>query len=916
MNSFFALCIAITSTILVVAVQKGQYHSSSSKDLETKALILSGWWDSYDTKNFSLDHCKWPGVTCNNGGYVIGINSELAYLSKPSFEKLNLLTFRHLVRVHIHGCQLGERIPTQIGALSELTYLNLSTNFLTGGLPLSIGNLTKLETLDISFNHISGSILPEVRNLRNLVALDLSWNSLNGSIPSQIGALLKLEILRLKANNINGHLPVSLGNLTKLEILDISSNQISGSIPAEIGNLSHLTYLNLQWNEIGGAIPSTLCQLTSLKALQLSLNEINGSIPTNIGNLTKLIYLHLESNKIMGSIPFSFYKLTNLVDLLLDSNQISGSIQKEIEMLKDLISLNLSNNKIHGVIPKELGQLTHLRYLDLSSNQLSCHIPLELGQLTKLIHLDFSSNQLSGQLQLELGHLPMLMFLSLSNNSLSGQIPYPHPDTTYFDLQTLILCNNRFSGTIPVQIAKLASIQQIDLSGNSIQGQIPVGLGEGENAVFLDINLSHNNLSGPIPQSLVYLRSLNLSYNALEGPIPLNIWRKFPVSIFFNNNLVYDSTYCPPFAHDQNPIRTKKKHQINIKIFLPLVVVVLVFVGFLLLYKLKSNKANPDQPPATKQGDTFKIWNFDGKIAYENIMEATEDFDIRYCIGTGGYGSVYKAELPNGRVVALKKLHKLEGENPMYDKCFKNEAKILSQIRHQNIVKLFGYCLHKRCMFLIYDYMERGSLFCALRYEHEALELGWVKRVNVVKSIAHALSYMHHDCTPPILHRDVSTNNILLDSKFEARLSDFGIARVLNPDSSNQTQIAGTRGYIAPELAYTMIINEKCDVYSFGVIALETISGSHPGEFIPSIARRSAAENVILQDFLDKRLPPPADLRVATDIVRVVSIALACLNPDPKSRPWMKEVSQEFLDNNPPKLSRPLHNLSMSELMN
>ncbi|PIN13723.1 Serine/threonine protein kinase [Handroanthus impetiginosus] len=343
---------------------------------------------------------------------------------------------------------------------------------------------------------------------------------------------------------------------------------------------------------------------------------------------------------------------------------------------------------------------------------------------------------------------------------------------------------------------------------------------------------------------------------------------------------------------------------------------VLVFVGFLLLRKLKSNKANPDQSLATRHGDIFKIWNFDGKIAYGDIIEAIEDFDIRYCIGTGGYGSVYRVELPNGRVVALKKLHKREGENSMYDKCFKNEAKILSQIRHKNIVKLFGYCLHKRCMFLIYDYMERGSLFHVLKYEHEALELDWIKRVNVVKSIAHALSYMHHDCIPPILHRDVSTNNILLDSKLEARLSDFGIARVLDPDSSNQTQIAGTCGYIAPELAYTMIVNEKCDVYSFGVIALETISGSHPGEFISSIIRRSTAENIILQDFMDKRLPQLVDLRVATDIVRVVSIALACLNPNPKARPSMKEVSQEFLVNNPPKLSRPMHNISMSELMN
>ncbi|KAK4387930.1 MDIS1-interacting receptor like kinase [Sesamum angolense] len=219
-------------------------------------------------------------------------------------------------------------------------------------------------------------------------------------------------------------------------------------------------------------------------------------------------------------------------------------------------------------------------------------------------------------------------------------------------------------------------------------------------------------------------------------------------------------------------------------------------------------------------------------------------------------------------------------------------------------------------MFLIYEYMERGSLFCILRDENEAVELDWVKRVNVVKGVAHALSYMHHDCNPPILHRDVSCNNILLDSKLEARLADFGIARLLDPDSSNQTQLAGTRGYIAPELAYTMVVNEKCDVYSFGVVALETMCGSHPGEFLNSMGQQSGENNIILQDFIDKRLPPPASIMVASDVIRIVSIALACLNPNPKSRPSMKQVSQELLVCRPPKIARPLNTISMLELVN
>ena len=149
-------------------------------------------------------------------------------------------------------------------------------------------------------------------------------------------------------------------------------------------------------------------------------------------------------------------------------------------------------------------------------------------------------------------------------------------------------------------------------------------------------------------------------------------------------------------------------------------------------------------------------------------------------------------------MVAVKKLHGTEIEEPAYLTSFMNEVRMLEQIRHRNIVKLHGYCLHNRCMFLIYMYMERESLFCMLSNEDEAVELDWSKRVNIVKNIAHALSYMHHDCTPPIIHRDISSNNILLNSELEGFVSDFGIVRLLDPDSSNQTLVVGTYGYIAP----------------------------------------------------------------------------------------------------------------------
>ncbi|KAM7465230.1 hypothetical protein LguiB_012792 [Lonicera macranthoides] len=217
---------------------------------------------------------------------------------------------------------------------------------------------------------------------------------------------------------------------------------------------------------------------------------------------------------------------------------------------------------------------------------------------------------------------------------------------------------------------------------------------------------------------------------------------------------------------------------------------------------------------------------------------------------------------------------------------------MLSNIRHKNIVKLYGFCLHNRCMFLVYEYMEKGSLFYALRDNAEAVELDWTKRVSVIKGIAHALTYMHHDCTPPIAHRDISSNNILLNSKQDAFVADFGAARLLSPDSSNQTVIAGTRGYIA--LAYTMVVTEKCDVYSFGVVALEILMGKHPGDLLSSLTS-PFTRNSTVNDVLDPRLSRPIDRLVEWDIVMVMRLVFSCISSNPKSRPTMQSVSQQFL---------------------
>ncbi|KAL7111150.1 hypothetical protein ACP275_05G069800 [Erythranthe tilingii] len=699
------------------------------------------------------------------------------------------------------------------------------------------------------------------------------------------GYVAEISMHQYNYNSFHSHYLEELDLLAFRQIvrIDLSKLMLSGHIPHRIGSLSKLTYLNLSKCNISGELPLSLSNLIKLESLDVSYNPISGAIPPGIGNLTSLVSIDLSNNFLEGRLPLSLANLTKLETLDLSNNRIGGAIPPGIGDPTSLVSLDLSYNQLQGNLPLSLSKLTKLQSLDLSHNYIHSAIPPGIGYLTRLISLDLSYNFfINGSLPSTLGRLTSLEFLSLSQSNLKD--------------------------FLQVGIANLSSIKIIDLRGNNISQHIPFELGYCANAHLLSIDLSYNNFYGTVPASLSNLKNINLSYNDLEGRIPIRVWYAFPNGSFLGNDRL-----LPP---GDSPT-----HELDTRVILPLALFFgclfpTMFIVFIYYY-FKGKKTTPVKPDLN-HGDIFKIWNYDGTIAYEDVIEATQDFDFTHCIGTGGYGSVYRAQLPTGKVVAVKKLHRFEGENPTFDACFRNEAKVLSEIRHRNIVKLFGFCLHKRCMFLIYEYMEMGSLFYVLRDSNEAVELNWAKRVNIVEGIARALSYMHHHCSPPILHRDISTSNILLNSKLEASVSDFGTARLLDPDSSNQTLIAGTHGYIAPELAYTMAVTEKCDVYSFGVVALETMFGNHPGDFLTSMfmSKLQFPQNLMLKDMLDKRLPSPDDegVKAARDVVRVVRIALTCVGSDPKSRPSMSRVCDQ-LDVRGPPLPMPLRSISISHLM-
>ncbi|KAM7465249.1 hypothetical protein LguiB_012811 [Lonicera macranthoides] len=548
---------------------------------------------------------------------------------------------------------------------------------------------------------------------------------------------------------------LNLPSFQNLQILYLYDCGLKGTIPYEIGMLSKLTRLHLSDNSLSGNLPSSLANLTSLTYLSIYNNSMNGSIPfEELGNLKNLSSLDLGSNLFSrttrkkayycGPIPSSVGFLTQLTTLYLDGNRFTGSIPSKIGNLINLEYLNLGSNNFSGPI---------------QGNLLSGFIPSEIQNLKKLRYFDLSGNQLNGSIPSEIGNLTNISFLHLGNNYFSGPIPSYVSFLTF--LTHLDLSRNQLTGSIPFELVNLKMLEYLQLGDNYFSGLIPSTIG-----FLLQIRDQepHRN------------RSCKLEMNGQNGDHSCNIEMK-----------------------DQNKRISRVRQFIPI-IVLPITISLTMWMilGAHRFFSWRKAVKNKSVSVTMKHGNICSIWNYDGTIAYEDIIRSTNDFDIEHYIGTGGYGSVYRAQLPSGKIVALKKLHRFEAEEPAFDKSFKNEVEVLSNIRHKNIVKLYGFCLHNRCMFLIYEYMERGSLFSALRDDAEAVELDWTKRVSVVKGIAHALSYMHHDCTPPIAHRDISSNNILLNSKQDAFVADFGAAILLSPDSSNQTVIAGTRGYIAP----------------------------------------------------------------------------------------------------------------------
>jgi len=971
-GSFVSLAILIDWIVLLLFCCKASLASNAAeaeallrwKDSLGNQSILQSWVAPANANSSTPSPCQWRGITCDDAGNVTQINLPNVGLT-GTLQYLDFSSLTNLLRLDLRENQLTGTIPSSIGTLYKLQYLDLATNFLYGTLPLSLANLTQAYELDFSRNNITGIIDPrlfpdgsaanktglvslknfllqttglggripeEIGNCKFLSLLALDENRFHGPIPSSLGNSSELTVLRLSNNLLSGNIPPNIGTLSKLTDLRLLTNQLSGFVPAELGNLSSLTVLHLAENNFTGHLPQQVCQGGKLVNFSAAFNNFSGPIPASLKNCHTLYRVRLEHNQLSGFLEQDFGVYPNLTYIDLSFNRVRGELSPKWGECKKLTVLRVAGNLLGGKIPDEVVLLNQLRVIDLSSNQIFGELPAQLGKLSNLLVLNLKDNMLSGQVPVGIDGLSSLENLDLSLNMLSGPIPYQIGECS--KLRFLSLGRNRLNGTIPYQIGNLVGLHDLlDLGYNLLSGGIPSQLAKLTS--LAQLNLSHNNLSGSIPASLSNMLSLvavNFSYNNLEGPLPdSSIFHLVEPNSYSNNRdlcgEVQGLRRCTIRANEKGGGDKKSKLVIIVASITSALFLLLALVGIIAFLHHRNSRNVSARESRSRREIPLPIWFFKGKIAYGDIIEATKNFDDKYCIGEGGTGKVYKAEMSDGQVFAVKRLNYLvQDEEIETTKSFSNEVEALTELRHRNIVKLHGFCSQGRHAFLIYEFLERGSLAGMLSDEEGARELDWGKRIAVVKGIAHALSYMHHDCVPPIVHRDISSNNVLLNSELEAHVSDFGTARFLKPESSNWTAIAGTYGYIAPgekrnifllslavitfvskhsakifhgplltvaELAYTMEVNEKSDVYSFGVLAFEVLMGKHPGELI-SYLHSSANQEIHFEDASDPRLSPPAERKAVDLLSCIITLARLCVCVDPQSRPTMRTVSQQL----------------------
>ncbi|CAN6695311.1 unnamed protein product [Malus baccata var. baccata] len=758
-------------------------------------------------------------------------------------------------QIQVQKMGLKGPLPQNFNRLSKLSNLGLQRNNFNGKLPTFRG-LSELEFAYLDnndFDTIPFDFFDGLSSLRVMALDHIPLNASTGwSLPSELAKSVQLQNLSLIECNLAGPLPEFLGALPSLSVLQLSFNRLTGVIPTSFGeSLVQILWLNNQEGGLTGPI-DVIASMSSLTQVWLHGNQFTGTIPANIGDLSSLKELNLNGNQLVGLIPQS------LADMKLDK-------------------LDLGNNRLMGTIPKfKSGNVSYNSNPFCQTDPgLQCAPEVTalldfLGDLNYPLSLasEWSGNNPCEGPWLGLSCNPQtkVSVINLPRRKIIGTL---NPSLAKLDsLIDIRLPGNNISGKVPTNFTELKSLRLLDISGNNIEPPLPKF--RESLKVIIDGNplLVANQTVAPPPLS----RSpppLNSSQPPSDSPsdTPLSGGGKTPLS----HSPPSPSTHSSPNPSgsvqvDVQPQNSKKSKTVIIVAGIAVVSVAALLMICLFIYCCKNRKKISEAPTSvvlhprdpsdpenmykiavssnttgslsTKTGTTAS--NFSSGIGNSHMVEAgnlvisvqilrkvTKDFAPENELGHGGFGTVYKGELEDGTKIAVKRMEGGVISSKALDE-FQSEIAVLSKVRHRHLVSLLGYSVEGNERLLVYEYMSQGALSRHLFHwkSFNLKPLSWTRRLSIVLDVARAMEYLHNLARQTFIHRDLKSSNILLDDDFHAKVSDFGLVK-LAPDGEKSvaTKLAGTFGYLAPEYAVMGKITTKADVFSFGVVLMELLTG-------------------------------------------------------------------------------------------
>ncbi|XP_059458491.1 probable LRR receptor-like serine/threonine-protein kinase At2g16250 [Corylus avellana] len=700
-----------------------------------------------------------------------------------------------------------------------------------------------------------------------------------------------------------------------------------------LANLTLLSSFNASNFLLPGPIPDWFgFRMGALQLLDLRYCSVEGAIPSSLGNLTNLTSLYLSHNNLTGQIPFSLGQLLSLSVLDLSTNSLEGLIPLPSMSLRNLSILDMSSNNLSGSIPPGIGTLVKLQYLNLSSNSLSSRIPPQLGDLSNLVDLDLSFNTLSGSLLEDLRALRNLRSMIIGDNLLDGSLPNDL-FASLTQLQSIVLRHNRFTGDLPGGLWSLPELRLLDVSGNNFSGMLP-NLSSNTNATAAILNISQNMFYGGLTPLLRTFRVIDLSGNYFEGSVPDYVLSNASLesnclqnvtsqrtltecsSFYAGKGLTFDNFGLPiptqpPAAGNSG--KSNRKKIILAAVFGGIVFVLLVVLLVLLLLCTRKRGATnqrgvgvgpvPAEGSAPPPGLVINFSSLGDAFTYQQLLQATGDFSETNLIKHGHSGDLFRGVLENGIDVVIKRIDL----RAIKKETYLLELDFFSKPSHTRLVPFLGYCLeNEHEKFLVYKFMPNGDLSNSLYRKNKSVEdglesLDWITRLKIAIGAAEGLCYLHHECIPPLVHRDVQASSILLDDKFEVRLGSLSevcaqegdahqsrITRLLRLPQSSSEQ--GTSGSLTAVCSY--------DVYCLGKVLLELVTGK---------LGISASSDAQVKEWLEHTLPYISiyDKELVTKIVdpsliidedlleevwAMAVVARSCLNPKPSRRPLMRYI--------------------------